>query len=136
MKRKTIYYLMMASMFLRLFWLTLMEPRGAVRAIAMQPAGTLAGAVVRTLPFIVYPSIVILIIVVIGALLKKRWAYISAIVFGTIHFILTLPLAIMGWNTGFGEFVVLPACLGMIIFSRLTLIAPHDSKSPGISANR
>jgi hypothetical protein len=121
MKRKVTYSLMMASMFLRLFWLTIMEPRGAARAIAMQPAGTLAGTVVRTLPFVVYPSIVLLVIIVVGALRKKRWSYIGAILFGAIHFLLTLPLAIMGWNTGFGEFVVLPACLGMIIFSWLTL---------------
>jgi hypothetical protein len=121
MKMKTSYNLMMVSILLRLFWITVIEPHGAARAIARQPAGTLSGTVVRTLPFVIYPSIVILIPIVIGALLKKRWAYTIAIVFGAIHFILTLPLAIMGWNTGLGEFVVLPACLGMIVFSWLTL---------------
>jgi hypothetical protein len=112
---------MMASMYVRFFWLTLMEPHGAARAIDRQPIGTLAGTVVRTLPFIVYPSIVILFIIIIGAVLKKRWAYIGSIWFGAIHFVLTVPLAILGWNTGLGEFVVLPACLGMIIFSWLAL---------------
>jgi hypothetical protein len=118
---KLYYYLMLAAMLVRLSWLTVMEPRGASRAGANHAGlDTLAGLIARALPYVVYPSIVILIAIIIGALLKKRWAYIGGIVFGAIHLVLTLPLPLLGVNPGYGPLVVLPACVLMIVFSMLT----------------
>jgi hypothetical protein len=122
------YYLMLAAMLVRLSWLTVMEPRGASQAGANYPRpDTLAGFAARTLPYIVYPSIVILVAIVIGALLKKRWTYIGGVVFGAVHLALTLPLVMLSVNPGYGPLVVLPACVLMIVFSALTYRAGQVS---------
>ena len=118
---KVFYYLMIASMLVRLFWLVTMEPNGASRALDRFPGvDTIEGFAVHTLPYIVYPSMVILVVIILAALLKKKWAYVAGIVFGATHFVLTLALAVLHGNPGYGPAVVLPASALMVVFSALT----------------
>jgi len=116
----TIFYLMMASMFIRLFWLSVFEPQGAKRAAAKtQQMGELAQLASTTIPFVVYPSIVILIFIIICSLMRKRWAYLAGSVFGAVHFVLISILVIMHVSPGRGFLVVIPSSLGMMLFSFL-----------------
>jgi hypothetical protein len=117
---KLYYYLMIASMLVRLFWLVTMEPNGASRALERFPSvDTIEGLAVHTLPYIVYPSMVILVVIILAALLKKKWAYVAGIVFGATHFVLTLALAVLHGNPGYGPAVVLPTSALMVVFSTL-----------------
>ena len=113
MKIRTIYCTMLGSMFLRLFWLIVFEPKGSKLAILNNPDSFIA----RTLPYVVYPSIFILIVIISFAILKKPWAYIAGMVFGIVHLVLILPLVILKLHPGFGPLIVIPACLLMIVFS-------------------
>ena len=121
MKNKgTIFYLMIASMFIRLFWLGVFEPHGAKRAVAKtQQMGELAQLASTTIPYVVYPSIIILICIIIYCLMRKRWAYLSGSIFGLVHFILISILVIMHVSPGRGFLVVIPSSLGMMVFSFL-----------------
>jgi hypothetical protein len=117
MKTRAIYYAMLGSMFLRLFWLTVFEPKGSKAAILNNPDSF----IVHTLPYVVYPSIVILVVIILFAIFKKPWAYIAGMVFGIVHLVLILPLVILKLHPGFGPLIVIPACLLMIVFSYLSL---------------
>ena len=111
---------MMASMFIRLFWLAVFEPQGAKRAAAKtQQMGELAQFASTTIPFVVYPSIIILILIIIYSLMRKSWAYIAGSIFGLVHFTLIVLLVIMHVSPGRGFLVVIPSSLGMMIFSFL-----------------
>ncbi len=115
------YKLLLVSMAVRLFWITIMEPRGARRAIERNPGlDTVVGIAANSLPYIVYPSILILMILFIGVLLKRRWGYVGSFVFGASHLALVLALVAVRGNPGLGPLVVVPACLGMMIFAWLT----------------
>jgi hypothetical protein len=116
MRTKTIYYTMLGSMFLRLFWLTVFEPRGSRLAILNNPDSL----IVHTLPYVVYPSIFILIAIILFAILKKPWAYIAGMVFGLVHLVLVIPLVILKLHPGFGPLIVIPACVLMVVFSYLS----------------
>ena len=116
MKTRTIYYAMLGSMFLRLFWLTIFEPKGSKSAILNNPDSF----IVHTLPYVVYPSIVILVGVILFAIFKKPWAYMAGMVFGIVHLVLILPLVILKLHPGFGPLIVIPACLLMVLFSYLS----------------
>ena len=116
MRTRTIYYTMLGSMFLRLFWLSVFEPKGSKLAILNNPDSF----IVHTLPYVVYPSIMILIVIMLFTLLKKPWAYIAGIVFGLVHLVLILPLVILKLHPGFGPLIVIPACVLMIAFSYLS----------------
>ena len=122
MKNKgTIFYLMMSSMFIRLIWLAVFEPQGAKRAATKtQQMGELAQFASTTIPFVVYPSIIILISIIIYSLMRKRWAYLSGSIFGLVHFTLISVLVIMHVSPGRGFLVVIPSSLGMMIFSFLS----------------
>jgi hypothetical protein len=64
-KKGTIFYLMIVSMFIRLFWLAAFEPQGAKRAATKtQQMGELAQFASTTIPWIVYPSMIILICII------------------------------------------------------------------------
>ena len=116
----TIFYLMMASMFIRLFWLAVFEPQGAKRAAAKtQQMGKLAQFASTTISFVVYPSIIILISIIIYSLMRKRWAYLAGSIFGLVHFTLISILVIMHVSPGGGFLVVIPSSLGMMLFSFL-----------------
>ncbi len=117
MKTRTIYSAMLGSMFLRLFWLTVFEPKGSKLAMLNHPESF----IIHTLPYVVYPSIAILLIVILFTILKKPWAYLAGMVFGMVHFVLTLPLIFLKLHPGLGPLIVIPACLLMIIFSYLAL---------------
>jgi len=119
MKNKsTTFYLMIASMFVRLFWLVFFEPRGAARAaIKTQQMGELAQLASSLIPYIVYPSIALLIVIIILSFMRRKSAFIGATVFGFVHLILIAVLLVMGVSPGMGFLVVMPASLGMIIFS-------------------
>ncbi len=117
MKTRTIYSAMLCSMFLRLFWLTVFEPTGSKLAMLNHPGNF----IVQTLPYVVYPSIVILIIIILFTILKKRWAYAAGMIFGIVHLALTLPMVFLKLHPGFGPLIVIPACLLMIVFSFLAL---------------
>jgi len=121
MKNKgTIFYFMIASMVVRLFWLAVFEPQGAKRAVAKtQQMGELAQFASATIPFVVYPSIIILICIIIYSLMRKRWAYLAGSIFGIVHFILISILLIMHVSPGRGFLVVIPSSLGMMVFSFL-----------------
>jgi len=121
MKNKgTIFYLMIASMFIRLFWLAVFEPHGAKRAVAKtQQMGELAQFASTTIPYVVYPSIIILICIMIFCLMRKRWAYLAGSIFGLVHFILISILVMMHVSPGRGFLVVIPSSLGMTVFSFL-----------------
>ena len=111
---------MIASMFVRLFWLTVFEPQGAKRAAAKtQQMGELARFASTTIPYVVYPSIVILICIIIYCLMRKRWAFLAGSIFGLVHFILISILVIMHVSPGRGFLVVIPSSLGMMVFSFL-----------------
>ena len=122
MKNKgTIFYLMIASMFIRLFWLAVLEPQGAKRAaVKTQQMGELAQFASTTIPYVVYPSIIILICIIVYSLMRKRWAYLSGSIFGLVHFTLISILVIMHVSPGKGFLVVIPSSLGMMIFSFLS----------------
>ena len=113
MRTRTIYWTMLGSMFLRLFWLSAFEPKGSRLAILNNPDNF----IVHTLPYIVYPSIFILIVIILFTILKKPWAYIAGMVFGLVHLVLILPLVILKLHPGSGPLIVIPACVLMIIFS-------------------
>ena len=115
MKTRAIYYAMLGSMFLRLFWLTIFEPKGSKSAILNNPDSF----IVHTLPYVVYPSIVILIVIILFAILKKPWAYIAGMVYGLVHLVLVLPLVILKLHPGIGPLIVIPACVLMMGFSYL-----------------
>jgi hypothetical protein len=116
------YKLLIVSMTVRLFWITMMEPRGARRAIERNPGFvTVVGIAANSLPYIVYPSILILMVLFIGVLLKKHWGYIGSFVFGASHLVLVVALVAVRGNPGLGPLVVVPACLGMMIFAALTI---------------
>ncbi len=116
MTAKTIYWTMVGSMFLRLFWLSAFEPKGSRLAILNHPDNF----IVHTLPYVVYPSLFILIIIILFTILKKSWAYIAGMIFGLVHLILVLPLVILKLHPGMGPLIVIPACVLMIIFSYLS----------------
>jgi hypothetical protein len=116
MGTRTIYWTMLGSMFLRLFWLSAFEPRGSRLAILNNPNNL----TVHTLPYVVYPSIFILIVIVIFTILKKPWAYMAGMVFGLVHLVLVLPLVILKLHPSIGPLIVIPACLLMIGFSYLS----------------
>jgi hypothetical protein len=111
---------MIAFMFIRLFWLVAFEPHGATRAAAKtQQMGELAKIASSTIPFVVYPSIIILICIIIFSLMRKRWAYLSGSIFGLVHFALISILLIMHVSPGRGFLVVIPSSVGMMVFSFL-----------------
>ena len=116
MRTRTIYYTMLGSMFLRLFWLSVFEPKGSKLAILNNPDSF----IVHTLPYVVYPSILILIVIILFTILKKPWAYIAGMVFGLVHLVLVFPLVILKLHPGVGPIIVIPACILMIIFSYLS----------------
>ena len=116
MRTRIIYYTMLGSMFLRLFWLSAFEPKGSKLAIINNPDSF----IVHTLPYVVYPSILILIVIILFTILKKPWAYIAGMVFGLVHLVLVLPLVILKLHPGFGPIIVIPACVLMIVFSYLS----------------
>ncbi len=116
MTTKTIYWTMVGSMSLRLFWLSAFEPKGSRLAILNNPDNF----IVHTLPYVVYPSLFILIIIILFTILKKPWAYIAGMIFGLVHLILVLPLVILKLHPGTGPLIVIPACVLMIIFSYLS----------------
>jgi hypothetical protein len=119
-KRATLFYFMMASMLIRLFWLAAFEPQGAKKAAAKtQQMGALAHSAATTIPFVVYPSIAILVCIIMYALMKKRWAYLAGSIFGAVHFILISVLVIMHVSPSKGFLVVMPSSLGMMVFSFL-----------------
>jgi hypothetical protein len=116
------YRLLIVSMAGRLFWITMMEPRGARRAIERNPGlDTVVGIAASSLPYIVYPSILILMVLFIGVLLKRHWGYIGSFVFGASHLVLVVALVAVRGNPGLGPLVVVPACLGMMVFAALTI---------------
>ena len=121
MKNKgTIFYLMIVFMLIRLFWLVVFEPHGAKRAAAKtQQMGELAQCASTIIPFVVYPSIIILISIIIYSLMRKRWAYLAGSIFGLVHFALISILVIMHVSPGRGFLVVIPSSLGMMVFSFL-----------------
>ena len=111
---------MMASMVIRLFWLAVFEPQGAKRAaVKTQQMGELAQFASTTIPYVVYPSIIILISIIIYSLMRKRLAYLAGSIFGLVHFTLISLLVIMHVSPGRGFLVVIPSSLGMMIFSFL-----------------
>jgi len=116
MRTKIIYYTMLGSMFLRLFWLSVFEPKGSQLAILNNPDNF----IVHTLPYVVYPSIGILIVIIVFAILKKPWAYIAGMVFGLVHLVLIIPLVVLTLHPGFGPLIVIPACVLMIVFSYMS----------------
>jgi hypothetical protein len=116
MRTRTIYYAMLGSMFLRLFWLSVFEPKGSRLAILNNPDNF----IVYTLPYVVYASIFILIIIILFTIFKKPWAYIAGMVFGLVHLVLVLPLVILKLHPGIGPLIVIPACVLMIVFSYLS----------------
>lgn len=117
-KRGATFYFMMASMLIRLFWLSFFEPRGAARAaVKTQQMSEFAQFVSTTIPFVVYPSIIALIVIIIFSLTEKRWAYLAGSIFGLAHFILIMALVTMHVTPGLGFLVVIPSSLGMMVFS-------------------
>jgi hypothetical protein len=119
-KKGTTFYLMVVSMLIRLFWLVVFEPQGAKRAAAKtQQMGELAQISSATIPFVVYPSIIILISIIICSLMGKRWAYLAGSIFGIVHFVLISILLIIHVSPGRGFLVVIPSSLGMMVFSFL-----------------
>ena len=117
-KKHTIFYLMIASMFIRLFWLAIFEPHGAKKAaIKTQQMRELAKLASAIIPYVVYPSLIILISIIVFSIMKKKTAYLAGSIFGFVHLILISILLIMRVSPGMGFLVVVPASLGMMVFS-------------------
>ncbi len=125
MKNKKIivyYLLLLGAMILRLLWMILAEPNGAKKVGLKHPnIDSIVGLIAYTLPFVVYISIAILIVIIIGVLFKKRWAYKTCFIFGIIQLLLISPIVLMRINPGYGPLIVIPACILMIIFSWLLI---------------
>jgi len=111
-----IYLAMLTTMFLRLFWLVVFEPRGVKQMIENNP-GDVVGELVY---YSVFLSIIVLVFIIIFSLQKRRWAYLLGMILATFHFVLTVPLVVFKYNPGFGPVYVLPVCILMIIFCFLT----------------
>jgi hypothetical protein len=107
---------MIGAMFLRLFWLTVFEPMGSRLAISNNPDSFIA----NTLPYVVYPSIFILVAIILFTIMKKPWAYIAGMALGIVHLVLITPLIVLRLHPGMGPVIVVPACILMIIFSYLS----------------
>lgn len=115
------YFLMLASMFLRLFWLVFREPYGMQRAAQKNPGlDSVGGLASHSIPFVVYPSMIILVTIIIGAILKKKWAYIGGFIFGAVHLVLVISLVVIKVSPGYGPAVVMPASALMMVFTYLT----------------
>jgi len=82
-------------------------------------ANVIAQFASTTIPYVVYPSIIILIGIIIYCLMRKRWAYLAGSIFGLLHFALISTLVIMHVSPGRGFLVVIPSSLGMMVFSFL-----------------
>ncbi|MCD4722396.1 MAG: hypothetical protein K8S13_21430 [Desulfobacula sp.] len=118
MKKRHTFYLMIASMFIRLFWLAVFEPHGAKKAVAKtQQMGELAKLASETIPYVVYPSIIILVFIIVFSIMKKKTAYLASSIFGFVHLLLISILLIMQISPGMGFLVVVPSSLGMMVFS-------------------
>jgi hypothetical protein len=122
MKTRAIYYVMLGSMFLRLFWLSAFEPKGSKLAFLNHPESF----VVQTLPYVVYPSILILAVIIFFSILKKQWAYIAGMIFGIVHLVLISPIVFLKLHPGFGPLIVMPVCALMIVFSYLSYTRGND----------
>ncbi len=115
------YYLLLASLVARLAWLVLMETRGAATLMAAYPGSTtVQGIAASTLPYVVYPSIVIVILIILAALFRKRWGYLVGAAFGMIHVLLAASIVVMGMNPlSYGPFVVMTISALIALFSVL-----------------
>jgi hypothetical protein len=121
-KIKVFYFSMIGSMVIRLYWMIFREPTGAKLAGKNHPSiDSLAGLAAYTLPFVVYLSIATLVVIIIAAMFKKRWAYIGCFIFGLINVLLILPVVFMRVNPGYGPLFVIPANILMMIFSGLMI---------------
>ncbi len=108
---KRAWYIYIALLFLRLFWLVMKEPQGAQKMIADHPGDFIASAVYYSVFF----SIAVLVVIIIFSLLRRRWAYLLGAIFGIAHFIPTVGLVIFRYNPGMGPLFVLPVCVLMTI---------------------
>jgi hypothetical protein len=105
-----------------------MEPRGMKKVIANHPGTSVAA----TITPVVYSTIVILTVILIAALLKKRWSYTAGLIVGVIFLGMILYMPIAGFNPGIGPYFVIPICVMMIVFSYLTK-KQADLLTPGMS---
>ncbi len=116
------YALLLVSLLARLAWLVLMETRGAAALIAAYPSGaTMQGMAASTLPYVVYSSIGIVVLIILAVLLKKRWAYLVGIAFGAVHVLLAASIVVLGMNPlSFGPYIVMTISALIAVSSVLT----------------
>ncbi len=115
------YSLLLVALLARLAWLVLMETRGAAALIAAYPTGTtMQGMAASTLPYVVYSSIGIVVLIILAALFRKRWAYLVGIIFGAIHVLLAASIVVLGMNPlSFGPYIVMTISALIVVFSVL-----------------
>ncbi len=110
------FAILCVSVFVRTLWITFREPVGAAAALAATTGkGGLPELAAGSLIYVVALSMIALCVIIPGIVMRRRWAYVSAVVFGGIHVILTLLTVLLHVNQGFGPAVVIPASLGMLI---------------------
>ncbi len=110
------YLLLCVSTLVRTLWITFREPVGASHAqIALAGKGGLAEIAANSLLFVIIPSMVVLCAILPGIVMRKRWAFVVAAIFGGFHVIATVANVVLQVNQGFGPWVVIPASLGMLI---------------------
>jgi hypothetical protein len=110
------FALLGVSTFVRLLWITFREPTGATLArAATAGTGGIAEIAGQSLLYIVAISMIALCLTIPGIVMKRRWAYVAAAVFGGVHVVLTVLNVILHVNQGLGPVVVIPASLGMLV---------------------
>jgi hypothetical protein len=110
------FFILCAFVLVRTLWITFREPMGIAQAhAAVAEKGMLAHTASASLIYVVIPSMIALCVIIPGIVMKRRWAFISAAIFGGIHALLTSLIVILKVNPGYGPIVVIPASLGILI---------------------
>jgi hypothetical protein len=133
LKRIWGFILLCASTLARTLWITFREPIGAARAqAAMSGKNGIAGIAAASLTYVVFASMIALSVIIVGIVMKRRWAYASAAIFGIIHAVLTMMNVIFHVNQGLGPIVVIPASLSMAIGGIWMLRSISPDEKPGL----
>jgi hypothetical protein len=123
------FVILCVSVLVRTLWITFREPVGAAAALAAAAGkGGLREFAAGTLIYVVGISMVSLCAIIPGVVIRKRWAYLAAAIFGGIHAVLTILTVMLHVNQGFGPAIVIPASLGMLIGGWCMLRTRPDQK--------
>ncbi len=118
MSKSTVtgFILLCISVLVRLLWITFREPIGAEKALtAMTGRGGIPELAANSLLYVVILSMIALCVITPGIIMTRRWAFVAAAIFGSVHIVLIVLLLIFHVNQGIGPAIVLPASFGNLI---------------------